>query len=132
MSKRVIISIVVFTILYLAGSWLHDLYVSAHQIALPFPIQKSYQFHFIFCVVLIVHFELLSKFKNIKSQLGFLYLVSVVLKLGLLSYVFKSVLIDQETIALQTKFALLIPALIFLIGEVIFISKIILKNSKEY
>ncbi len=132
MIKKLLLPTIVLGLLFLTGAWVHNYVAEQSELHLPFSIEKVYQFHFIFSLVLVIHFEFFSQIKNLRPQLGFIYLVSVVLKLVLVGYVFKDVLIDQEKIAMSTKLALLIPALLFLFVEVFFISKIILRKSKEY
>ncbi|MAD97454.1 MAG: hypothetical protein CMB99_09035 [Flavobacteriaceae bacterium] len=132
MIKKLLLPTIVLALLFLTGAWVHNYVAGQSELQLPFSIEKAYQFHFIFSLLLVIHFEFLSRIKNLRPQLGFIYLVSVVLKLVLVGYVFKDVLIDQEVIALSTKLALLIPSLLFLFAEVIFISKIILRKTEEY
>ena len=132
MIKQLLLPVGSFLALYLIGFWIHDNYLTLAHINLPFSLEKSYLFHFLFSSLLIIHFEFLSRVKSVKPLLGIIYLVSVVLKIVLFAIVFKSVVIDQETLTLNTKYALLLPALIFLLFEVVFVSKILLGKEPEH
>jgi len=132
MIKPLLLPIGSFLALYLLGFWIHDNYLALAHINLPFSLEKSYLFHFLFSSLLIIHFEFLSRVKSVNPLLGIIYLVSVVLKIVLFAIVFKSVVIDQETLKLNTKYALLLPALIFLLFEVVFVSKILLRKEPEH
>lgn len=132
MIRQIFLPTLLLLFVYIIGFYLHNAYLEGASINLPISLEKVYQFHFLFSTLLIIHFELLSKLERFRPQLGLIYLVSVVLKIVIFALVFKSVVIDQETIKLNTKFAMLFPALIFLIFEVVFIAKILLRKEGEY
>ena len=132
MIKQLLLPVGSFLALYLIGFWIHDNYLTLAHINLPFSLEKSYLFHFVFSSLLIIHFEFLSRVRSVKALLGIICLVIVVLKIVLFAIVFTSVVIDQETLTLNTKYALLLPALIFLLFEVVFVSKILLGKEPEH
>lgn len=128
MIKNYIIYIVVFFGLYLLSFNLHEFLLIKNDIPLPFSLEKVYQFHVGFSTLVCVNFLLFSSVDKIFPQLGFIYLGVLFLKIILFCIIFYSSIFRVEELSQTAKISLLIPALLFLLTEVIFVSKILIKK----
>ncbi|PQJ79848.1 DUF6168 family protein [Polaribacter porphyrae] len=128
MIKQLILYSAIFLLLYLVGYHIHNNYLVNNTINFPFSIKKVYLFHLGFSLLICVNFTLLSTVDKIFQQLGFIYLVTLVLKLVLFCIIFYKSIINQENLALTARISLLIPTIIFLLTEVIFVAKILNKK----
>lgn len=90
-----------------------------------FLLKKSYTFHFLFSLTLVLAFEFLSKVKKMVDQLGFIYIGLLVFKIVVFSAMFQSQLMGDELLPHFYRVMILIPIFIFLTLEVIFVSKIL-------
>ena len=62
------------------------------------------------------------------AQLGIIYLVTLALKLIFFTIIFKAVIFSETSLPRVDRIAMLIPMLLFLTIEVLFISKILNKT----
>ncbi len=129
MIKQLGIHFVSFTILSLTGFYLHKIILSQITINLPFSLKEVYTFYAGFSLLLCTSFLLLSRTEKFKDQLGFLYLVSVALKIILFCIIFREYIFTQDSFTEQESINLLIPMILMLVLEVFFISKL-LKNTR--
>jgi hypothetical protein len=104
--------------LYLLGEKINDV---------SFSLVYVYLFHAIFSFLLCSIFLVLGTSEKWQAQLGFLYLGALIFKVLLFSVIFSSTLFGEEVLTLTEKISLLIPVFIFLVPEVYFISKILMK-----
>lgn len=128
MIKQISIYLIGFMLLLLIGFNSHQLILSKLAIDTPFPLKKVYIFHGAFSLLLCTNFLLLYHTKKFKDQLGFLYLVSVALKIILFCIVFSEHIFVEGSFTQEDGVNLLIPMAIMLFLEVFFINKL-LKNS---
>lgn len=130
MIKKLLLYPIVFAILYFVGLYFHNLYLNEKEVFLPFSLEKVYKFHAAFSGLICINFLLFSTVDKISDQLGFVYLVTLVLKIVLFCIVFYSSIFTEENLADVAKISLLVPTFIFLLTEVFFVAKIL--NQKEY
>lgn len=132
MIKKLLLYPAVFILLFFTGFYLHNLYLTQKEVLLPFSLEKVYQFHATFSALICINFLLLSTVNKIFDQLGFIYLGTFFLKIGLFCVVFYSSIVTNENLEKTAKITLLIPTFIFLLTEVIFVAKILnQKDSKK-
>ena len=126
--KLLILSLVFFGVFLLSYSN-HENYLENQAINLPFSLKKVYLFHLGFSLIICFNFYLLSTVNKIFDQLGFIYLVTLVLKIILFCIIFYQSIFNQENLSFAARVSLLIPTSIFLLTEAFFVIKIL--NSKN-
>ncbi len=127
MIKTILSYVIVFGLFLGCGSAIHLFWLGEEGDTLIFSIIHVYLFHAIFALLLCIFIYRLSNSVKWQAQLGFLYLGALVFKLVSFSVIFSQSLFEQEFLSLTERFSLLIPALLFLIPEAYFISKILMK-----
>jgi len=120
-------SFIFFTIFFVSFS-LHNNFLEENQVLLSFSLKKVYLFHLGFSMLICINFKLLSSVNKIADQLGFIYLGTFLLKLVLFSIIFYQSIFTEEELSKISRISLLIPALIFLLTEAIFVAKILNKR----
>lgn len=113
--------------LYGLGSAIHTALVESQVQNIRFSISGVYVFHTFFSFLLCSVLLALGKYEKWQSQLGFLYLGALILKVVLFSAIFSASLFGQEVLTQTEKLSLLIPVFIFLVPEVYFIAQILSK-----
>ncbi|NAS31661.1 hypothetical protein GTQ40_11810 [Flavobacteriaceae bacterium R38] len=129
MIKQIGIYLVSFMLLLLIGFNSHQLILSQLAIDTPFSLKKVYVFHGAFSLLLCTNFFLLFHTKKFKDQLGFLYLVSVALKIILFCIVFSEHIFTEDSFTQTDGINFLIPMAVMLFLEVFFINKLLKKSS---
>ncbi|EAR13555.1 hypothetical protein PI23P_03637 [Polaribacter irgensii 23-P] len=119
----------VFITLGVVSLYAHTEILKSQEKILPYALSKLYFFHAGFSILICVNLELLVAFNKGVSQLGYLYLGALFLKIVLFLAVFYPVIINGENGLLSSKLSLLIPTFIFLFTEVYFVVKIL--NRKQ-
>lgn len=127
MIKSILVFSVVFFFLFLVSFSLHNFYIENQQVILPFSLKKVYLFHLIFSLLICANFFLFSTVDKIFEQLGFIYLVTIVLKLLLFCIIFYKSLFTEE-LSFIARISLFIPMIVFLLTEAIFVAKILKKK----
>ena len=120
-------SFIFFTLFFISFS-LHNYFLEENQFLLPFSLKKVYLFHLGFSMLICINSKLLSSVNKIADQLGFIYLGTLLLKIVLFSIIFYQSIFTEEELSKISRISLLIPALIFLLTEAIFVSKILNKR----
>jgi hypothetical protein len=87
-------------------------------------LQKDYIFHFSFSLILLIFFQIFSNDEKIFAQLGFIYIGVLVFKIIVFAVVFYPQLLGENMLSRYYRASLLIPVIVFLPLEVIFISKL--------
>lgn len=128
MIKSLLIYTLVFFGLYFLGFGLHEEYIVKTNQNIPFSLKKVYQFHLGFSLLICLNFKLLSTVNKLFDQLGFIYLGTLLLKIVVFSVVFYSSVFLAENLSQFSRISLLIPTLLFLLTEAIFIAKILNKK----
>ncbi|WP_430929192.1 DUF6168 family protein [Polaribacter marinivivus] len=120
-------SFIFFTLFFVSFSF-HNHFLEENQVLLPFSLKKVYLFHLGFSMLICINFKLLSSVNKIADQLGFIYLGTLLLKIVLFSIIFYQSIFTEEELSKISRISLLIPALIFLLTEAIFVAKILNKR----
>tara|TARA_R110000868_G_scaffold243187_1_gene499129 strand:+ start:951 stop:1262 length:312 start_codon:yes stop_codon:yes gene_type:complete len=95
------------------------------QKSISFPLKAVYLFHAIFSTVICVLFLFLAKTKKFKDQLGFIYLGTLFLKIIFFAIIFHNLIFNNLVLSTLERVSLLIPVVLFLSFEVLFVSKIL-------
>jgi len=120
-------SFIFFTLFFISFS-LHNYFLEGNQVLLPFSLKKVYLFHLGFSMLICINFKLLSSVNKIADQLGYIYLGTLLLKIVLFSIIFYQSIFTEEELSKISRISMLIPALIFLLTEAIFVAKILNKR----
>ncbi len=123
--KHIITYLLGFGIIFVLGFSAHQFLLAKIMAQSPIDITNLYLFFGIFSFLLCVILYLLSKTEKFKDQLGFLYLVSVVLKIVAFSFVFSVHIFSERSFSNQENANLLIPMVLNILLEVFFMSKIL-------
>jgi hypothetical protein len=129
MIKHIFIYFLIFFGIFFLSFSTHENYIDAQEIILPFSLQKVYVFHLGFSLLVCLNFRLFSNVDKIFSQLGFIYLVTLFLKIVLFYALFYQSIFNEENLSQIARVSLFIPMLIFLLTEAFFVTKIL--NKKE-
>lgn len=129
MIKNLGVYLVSFTLLATVGFFIHQAVLQSANINLQFLLQNVYVFHAIASLLICGLLNFLQTFKKFQSQIGFLYLGTLFIKIIAFSIVFKKVVIDTPVLSKTSSLNLLITLMIFLTAEVYFVAKIL--NRKE-
>ncbi len=129
MIKSVLIYLLVFSFLFFVSYTIHENYLENKEIILPFLLKKVYHFHLGFSLLICINFKIFSSVDKIFEQLGFIYLGTLFLKITIFCIIFYQPIFGEEILSQTARISLLIPLLIFLLTEVIFVAKIL--NEKQ-
>jgi hypothetical protein len=129
MIKHIFIYFLIFFGIFFLSFSTHENYIDTQEVILPFSLQKVYVFHLGFSLLVCVNFRLFSNVDKIFSQLGFIYLVALFLKIVLFYALFYQSIFNEENLSHIARVSLFIPMLIFLSTEAFFVVKIL--NKKE-
>lgn len=128
MLKKIVLYIIVFTLVGAISFFIQSALLGNPGNDFHLLLKKSYTFHFFFSLTLVLAFEFLSKVKKMIDQLGFIYIGLLVFKIVVFSAMFQRQLMGDELLPHFHRAMILIPILIFLTLEVIFVSKILRKK----
>jgi hypothetical protein len=128
MIKNVFLYASVFFLLFFISFFFHEKYIENQNIILPFSLKKVYLFHFGFSLLICINLNVLSIVNKFFEQLGFVYLVSIFLKLILFCVIFYKSIFTEESLSTVARISLFIPLIIFLSTEAIFVAKILNKR----
>ncbi|MFK8059152.1 MAG: DUF6168 family protein [Polaribacter sp.] len=128
MIKNIFVYTLVFFSLFLVSFYLHQFYIENQELILPFSLKKVYIFHLCFSLLICINFLVFSSVDKISEQLGFIYLVTIVLKLILFSIIFYKSIFTEADLSLVARISLFIPMIVFLLTEAVFIAKILNKK----
>ena len=115
-----------FTILVLILSV--ALYVAQHYLLNPleqkltFSLEGMYLFHFISYVIICLSVEYLNT--KLPSQVGYAYLASVFIKIGVFVLVFKSTIFNAEILSMAERLSIIVPMFLFLVLEAIYCGRL--------
>lgn len=128
MIKSLFLYATVFFSLFFLSFFLHENYIEKQAIILPFSLKKVYLFHLGFSLLICSNFLIFSTVDKIFEQLGFIYLATIVLKLIIFCIIFYNPIFTVEDLSFDARFSLFIPMIIFLLTEVLFVTKILKKK----
>lgn len=124
MFKKIGIYIVVFVLVGTTSYFIHLFLLGEIGIEFKALLKKSYTFHFCFSLVLLTIFQVLARFNKLFEQLGFMYMALLVVKIVIFAGLFYPQLLGDNLLPRFYRASLLIPVIVFLPLEVIFISKL--------
>lgn len=128
MFKKIAFYTIVFTLVGTISFFVQSYLLPGMDMEYLSLLKKAYQFHFVFSLLLVILFEVLSITKKMVDQLGFIYMALLVFKIVLFATIFYPQLIGDELLPVFQRAMILIPILIFLTLEVYFVSKTIQKK----
>lgn len=125
MLKKILLYLVVFTMVGATSYFVHTTLLGREHFELKQLLYKAYLFHAIFSLSIIIAFQLLSNFDKVYAQLGFIYMGLLVFKIMVFTILFYPQLMGNQTVSRFYRASILIPVAIFLIMEVLFVTKIL-------
>lgn len=128
MIKTISIYTFVFFSLFMISLFLHESMMEKQAIILPYSLRKVYLFHLSFSLLICVNFKLFSTVDKIFEQLGFIYLGTLLLKIILFYAIFYRPIFADENLTQTGRLSLFLPLIIFLLTEVIFVAKVLVKK----
>jgi DMSO/TMAO reductase YedYZ heme-binding membrane subunit len=126
--KKITIVAIIFSVVGLALYFLQSHFMGPANTLLQTLLRESYLFHGVFSLVVIILFFLLSTQKKFFPQLGFIYIGLLVFKIMVFTIIFQPYLLGDQLLSLAHRAYLLVPIFIFLMLEVIFLSKLLYKK----
>jgi hypothetical protein len=128
MIKVLIVYFLSFTVLFLVVQFSQEFILNQLNSTVRFKLWNVNLFFAIASLIICLHFLIFSSIKNLKPQLGFIYLPTLFIK-GIIFFVaFRSSIFNLDSLTTAERLNLLIPFLLFLGLEVFFIVKIIRKT----
>ncbi len=124
MLKKIIIYTVVFLVVGTTSFFLQIYLLGDANTNFFSTLKKAYIFHFCFSLVLLMCFRVLANYDKLFQQLGFIYMGLLVIKIVVFASYFYPQLLGKDALPRFYRASLLIPVIVFLLLEVVFISKI--------
>lgn len=125
MIKKGIGILLTFITLYFVLQNIHHFLLEEKEIELPFSLEKLYLFNAGFSALICINILFLSTVNKFKEQLGFIYLITLFVKIILFSATFYKSIVKVDEMQMVAKLSMLFPLLIFLLTEIIFVAKLI-------
>ena len=126
MIKQLALYVFLFILLSFAGYYGHTIGLPELAAKSIISLKEVYIFFGGFSLILCISFSFLYRTHKFKDQIGFLYLLSVAIKIILFCIFFNERLFfETDSLSNQEAVNLLIPMGLMLIGEVFFISKLL-------
>lgn len=129
MIKKGLGIILTFVIMYFILQNTHSYFIDKNAISLPYSLEKIYLFNSGFSSLVCLNILLLSTVNKFKEQLGFVYLITLFAKIILFSATFYKSIVKVDEMEMIAKISILVPLLIFLLTEIIFVTKLINQKS---
>ncbi len=111
-----------FTVIFISVSILfyisHKYLLSFAGVNLSYKLLNIYLFHFIASFSICAIVEWLSS--RLPNQVGYIYLSSIFIKIGVFVLVFKPIIFGVEGLPMSEKFSIVVPMFIYLIIEVVY------------
>ncbi|GAA0892280.1 hypothetical protein GCM10009122_19590 [Fulvivirga kasyanovii] len=118
-----VVVVMLTVILYVVHIYLLD-YMGEEM---TFSLSGMYIFHFIAYFVICLSVELLNT--RLPSQVGYAYLASVFIKIGVFVLIFKSAIFGANELNMTERLSVVVPMFVFLIFEAIYCGR--LMNSQQ-
>ena len=125
MTKDLFVFVFSFFILAVAGFYVHQFLLEDLAASSPIALQHLYAFFGFFSLCLCVLLYVLSKTQKFRDQIGFLYLVSVAVKIAFFCFVFYDAIFNTKSFTNKESINLLIPMFLMIILEVILLRRIL-------
>lgn len=129
MNKDIFRYLIVFSFLFLIGFYGHQFVLEYLGLHILFSLENLYLFHASFSALICVNLRVFSTVDKFFSQLGFIYLSTLVLKIIFFVIFFYNPLFTIVSFSFAEKLAFFFPLFVFLLTEAVFVLKIL--NQKE-
>ena len=123
MIKRILLFFVVICVTFIASYFFHFSVLENKDLQLSFSLQRVYFFYAISAVLIYLIVTVISE--KTPNQAGYGYLALMFVKIGFFLILFKSTVFSEIPIDKPEKISLVIPFLMFLSLETIFIAKLL-------
>ncbi|WP_440879681.1 DUF6168 family protein [Tenacibaculum sp. C7A-26P2] len=123
MIKRILLFFVVICVTFIASYFFHFSVLENKDLQLSFSLQRVYFFYAISAVLIYLIVTVISE--KTPNQAGYGYLALMFVKIGFFLILFKSTVFSEIPIDKPEKISLVIPFLLFLSLETIFIAKLL-------
>lgn len=123
MIKRILLFFVVICVSFIASYFFHFSVLENKDLQLSFSLQRVYFFYAISAVLIYLIVTVISE--KTPNQAGYGYLALMFVKIGFFLILFKSTVFSEIPIDKPEKISLVIPFLLFLSLETIFIAKLL-------
>ncbi|WP_340153635.1 DUF6168 family protein [uncultured Marivirga sp.] len=127
MYKRLILFTLITVAIAVSALFFQKWYISNQNEFLSYSLDSVYIFHFIAFIFIVGSVELLSK--KLPDQVGYFYLASVFVKIGLFVLVFKDTIFSETSMDFLERISIIIPFFMFLVFEAIYSGR--LMNAKD-
>ena len=127
MYKRFILFALLSIALAISALFVQKWYITNQNEVLTYSLDSVYIFHFISFVFIIGSVELLSK--KLPDQVGYFYLASIFVKIGLFVLLFKDTIFSDSPMNFLERISIIIPFFMFLVFEAIYSGR--LMNAKD-
>ena len=132
MLKTILGYVVSFGLMLLLGFSAHQTILNTLGKTLDFSLLNIYLFHAVFSFAICALLLALSKLPQFRSQLGFIYLGGLLLKLLVFAGLFQGIVLRESPMSNASSISLLIPIALFLSLEVYFIAKLLRRIDPGY
>lgn len=123
MYKRIGLFFAVVLVTFCVAYFLHNYILQSQQLTLNYSLLLVYLFFVISSLFVYVVIEVLASI--IPSQVGYAYLVSMFLKIGVFMLLFGDIFFSDEILEMPQKLAVVIPFFIFLIIEGVGVTRLL-------
>lgn len=131
MIKSLLTYCIGFALLFFAVLHIQDWLLKLNEVSVRFSFYDTSLFFAVASALICTHLKIFSGIKNLQSQLGFIYLPTLIIK-GIFFYIlFRKSVFYLEKLNTTERLSLLFPLFIFLALEVYFIIKILKQNEAE-
>lgn len=125
MIKRIVLFCVVVLLTLSFTYGIHDYYLSLNNINLTYSLFNIYVYFAVFSIVIYSAVEWLINI--VPNQVGYAYMASVFLKIGVFVLLFKNSFFSDENLEMPQKLAVVIPFFLFLIIEGLGVTRLLNK-----
>lgn len=122
MIKRFLSFTLLVLILSVALYFCQHYLLNSQEQKLAFSLTNMYLFHFISYVIICLSVEFLNT--KLPSQVGYAYLASVFIKIGVFVLVFKSTILRAEDLSMAERLSIVAPMFLFLVLEAIYCGRL--------
>lgn len=96
--------------------------LSAMGQSVGFSVAGMYVFHFVAYIIICLSVEFL--YSKLPSQVGYAYLASVFIKIGVFVLVFKSAIFAAESLSMPERLSIVVPMFVFLVLEAVYCGRL--------
>lgn len=129
MGKQILFFLASLSAFLFGGLIFHEYYLNANQLELSYSLLKVYIFHSL--ASFIVYILVLLTYNWRSDQAGYVFLVGVFVKTGLFVLIFNASIFQKEQLLMFERVSLLIPFMVILCIEALFVSRILSAKKEE-